>query len=655
MTKRPFQRTTLAGGALVLAMLVLAAYAAGCRDSAPDDLILQTPTTEALVFVKADAEETLNRTNGSSNLFKRSPISPSGLVTPLTNFTGASISDPVVSFDGDRILFSMRPAGGGQRNLYEIHADGSGLRQVTSGGGPDFDPVYLPDDRILFTSSRDAEMDEYNHAPAEHMYVCDLDGSNLERVSFNQSDDFDPTLLPNGRIMYTRWEHFGTMNRFPLFVTNPDGTGTFHLFGPHGINFFHSQPTPDGRIVAIASDMVEEDAGPLAFLKTEQGPADPATGPSSSHWDVLTPQVNMDGAPWPYGSFKYPMPVGGNRFVTSYSLPAATDGEVDYGLYTFTVSQSGSGTPGDPATFTVVNMSFLYNDPTTNEYDAQLLAPHAKPPVIPSTIDRNLTYGEFLAQDVFNRGTNDGQERPVKGVDPIDSIAVIVARPTAPGESNQISANDFETRAILGFAPVQSDGSFRIRVPANTPISFATLDQLGRGFVTKRTHLYVRPGEKFENCFGCHEDRHAGPPIATNPNPAAALMPAHDLNVPPSQWQIINFQNDIGPVVAAKCVSCHQPSGVIPPAGNLDLTSTPDTVRMNRIFPRAYVNLSGESMTTMNQEVDPAFPRRSRLIDYVLGAGSRSGQGFHPTGADSLTAVERRKFNLWVLLGAQYK
>jgi hypothetical protein len=132
-------------------------------------------------------------------------------------------------------------------------------------------------------------------------------------------------------------------------------------------------------------------------------------------------------------------------------------------------------------------------------------------------------------------------------------------------------------------------------------------------------------------------------------------MPAHDLNVPPSQWQIINFQNDIGPVVAAKCVSCHQPSGVIPPAGNLDLTSTPDTVRMNRIFPRAYVNLSGESMTTMNQEVDPAFPRRSRLIDYVLGAGSRSGQGFHPTGADSLTAVERRKFNLWVLLGAQYK
>src|SRR5207244_4578142 len=129
-------------------------------ESAPYDLILQSSTTDALVFLKADAEESLNRSNGNSNLYKLSPISPSGVVTPLTNFTGASISDPCVSFDGQRILFSMRPSGAGDRNLYEIRADGTGLHQVTTGSGPDFDPLYLPDDRILFTSSRDREMDE---------------------------------------------------------------------------------------------------------------------------------------------------------------------------------------------------------------------------------------------------------------------------------------------------------------------------------------------------------------------------------------------------------------------------------------------------------------------------------------------------------------
>src|SRR5690242_19726790 len=151
----------------------------GCRGSAPDDLIQQENTTDAIVFVKTKATETLNRTWADANLYKLSPIAPDGVVTPITNFVGASISDPKVSFDGKKILFSMRPPGGTWRNIYEINADGTGLRQVTSGGGHDFDPLYLPDDKIVFTSTRDNEMDEYNHSLAAHLYECDLDGSNL--------------------------------------------------------------------------------------------------------------------------------------------------------------------------------------------------------------------------------------------------------------------------------------------------------------------------------------------------------------------------------------------------------------------------------------------------------------------------------------------
>jgi hypothetical protein len=74
-----------------------------------------------------------------------------------------------------------------------------------------------------------------------------------------------------------------------------------------------------------------------------------------------------------------------------------------------------------------------------------------------------------------------------------------------------------------------------------------------------------------------------------------------------------------------------------------------------RVFPRGYINLSGESLKLRAQETDPPFPRRSRLIDYVLGVGSRAGQGAHPAGPDSLTAYEKRMFTFWVMLGAQYK
>ena len=652
MRNRPLKLAPATSLALLASVFLGAMSLTGCQQSAPDDLIQQEPTTEALVFVKSDASETLNRTWANSNLFVLSPISPDGVVTPLTNYTGASISDPAVSFDGKKILFAMRPPGGAWKNIYEINADGSGLRQVTSGGGHDFDPLYLPDGRIMFTSSRDNEMDEYNHSLAEHLYVCDANGGNMERVSFNQSNDFDPELLPDGRVMYTRWEHFGTMNRFPLFVTNPDGTGTFHLFGPHNRNFFHPSPTPDGRLIAIESTEIEGDAGPIAVLKPEQGPADPVTGAESLHWDVITPQVNLDGEPWPYGAFKYPRSLGGNKFVCSYTLPAATPGDTDYGLYTFTLTQTGSGTPADPATFTINGPTFLYNDPNTNELDAQLLAPHPKPPVVPYSVNHAVDYGVFLAQDVFNRGTNDGQEVPIRGVDRIDSIAVFTARPTMQGEMNDFSANDFEKKALIGMAPVYPDGSFRIKVPADLPISFATLDTLGRAFVNKRTHLYVRPGEEFNRCVGCHEDRVAGGPFPTNPNPMAALYPAHDLNIPKANFTIINYESTIGPIVAAKCASCHQ--GAAPPGG-LDLTAVPDTARMMRVFPRGYINLSGASLKLATQEVEPAFPRRSRLIDYVLGVGARAGQGFHPTGTDSLTAAERRDFSLWVALGAQYK
>jgi hypothetical protein len=642
---------------LLAAGMLLPLALSGCRESAPDDLIQEEPTTDALVFVKTNAIETLNRNNSPGNLFKLSPIAPDGVVTPITNFTGAAVSDPAVSFDGRKILFSMRPSGGGARNIYEINADGTGLRQVTSGGGQDFDPLYLPDDRIMFSSSRANEMDEYNHSPAEHLYVCDADGGNLERISFNQSDDFDPELLPDGRVVFTRWEHFGQQNRFPLFFTNPDGTGIFHFYGPHDRNFFHPTPTPDGRIIAIESRMIEGDAGPIAMLKTESGPADPISGPRSAHYDVVTSQVNNDGEPWPYGAFRYPRSIGGGTFVASYTLPAATEDEVDYGLYTFSMSSTGAGTAQDPANFTLQNLTFLYNDPNAQEYDAQLLAPHARPPVIPSVVDNNVDFGVFLAQDVFNRG-NDGQEVPVRGVDAIDSIAVIAARPTRPGEMNDFSANEFEKRALIGMAPVDPDGSFRIKVPANTPISFATLDAQGRGFVVKRTHLSVRPGEEFDRCVGCHEDRGAGGPVVTNPNPMAAAHEPFDLNIPASQFTVINYENDIGPIVAAKCASCHTPVIVGPDttlAGNLDLTAVPDTTEMGRIFPRGYINLSGESMNMTGQVVNPPFPRRSKLIDYVMALGSRSGQGFHTTGADSLDARERRLFNLWVMLGAQYK
>ncbi len=648
---------------------------AGCRSSAPNDVLVAEDTTEALVFVKTATEETLNRSSASGNLYLLSPISPDGVVTPLTDFVDASVSDPCVSWDATRILFSLRPPGSSDRNIWEIGVDGAGLRQVTANGGDDFDPLYLPNGRIMFTSNRSGEMDEYNFSPSEVLYTCDADGSRLERVSFNMSDDFDPAVMADGRVVFTRWEHFGTMNRFPLFFTNPDGSKTFHKYGPHNRNFFHPQPTPDGRLIVIESTRINEDAGPVAVLKLEKGPADPVLTVAEDHWNVLTTQVNNDGAPWAHGAFKYPYPIGGNRYVVSYTLPAAEDSQVDYGLYTFTLHQDGAGSDEDPATISLNDLTFLYNDPAFNEYDAQLVAPRPIPPVVEPLVDSTQDTGIFTASDVFNRSTNDGQEVPIHGTDPIDRLVVFTGIPTMRGEPNDFSANQFEKRAILGYAPVYPDGSFSIRVPADIPLAFATLDELGRAFVTKRTWIYVRPGVHTDECTGCHKDRGLSDEHITNPNPFAATQEPSDLNVAPADYRYITYENDIGPIVEAKCAGCHyttyrnrassglEPGGggpgaaaidTIPAPGFLDLSDVPDTTRRDRVFPRGYINLSGESEMNARQVVVPAFPRRSILIDYVLGVGAAASQGPHPDD-DVLTPEEKELFNLWVALGALYR
>jgi hypothetical protein len=186
----------------------------------------------------------------------------------------------------------------------------------------------------------------------------------------------------------------------------------------------------------------------------------------------------------------------------------------------------------------------------------------------------------------------------------------------------------------------------------------------------------VRPGETV-TCFGCHEDRVRGEPLPTNPNPIAAGLPPRDLNVPRSGWTFIDYENEIGPIVAAKCAHCHVERVVVRTSGSLEGgapgAAVPETTfapanlpltaelieggEMDAFFPRGYVNLSGEPEEGKPNYVNPAFPRRSPLVDAILGVDGRAAVGPHPdpSGPDALTDQEKQLFNLWVLLGAQYR
>ena len=198
---------------------------------------------------------------------------------------GYDVKDLTVSYDGSRVLFAMRaPEIEDEQptwNIWEYDAVAGSLRRViesdvTAEAGQDIAPAYLPDDRIVFSSTRQRvsrailldegkpqypALDEEREVPAFVLHVMDADGDNIEQITFNQSHDLDPLVTDEGAIVFSRWDNAGQTqgNGFNLYKVNPDGTGLSYLYGRHShgsvsddvnIEYLRPQATDSGRLLA---------------------------------------------------------------------------------------------------------------------------------------------------------------------------------------------------------------------------------------------------------------------------------------------------------------------------------------------------------------------------------------------------------------------
>ena len=204
-----------------------------------------------------------------------------GTLHNLTRLKAGDVSDPDVSYDGQRIVFSMMKDKTDWWHLYEIRADGTGLRQLTSGDHDKVDPCYLPNGQICFCSNRTGILNEYEMQRAELLYVMAADGSNVRQISFHLSEDFNPVVLQDGWVLWCRCEHHGSRDDFPLFVTRPDGRDTAEFFGSKGAIqepikvFFEATQLADGRVISTAlRHFYTWEAGALVVIDPRRGPTD---------------------------------------------------------------------------------------------------------------------------------------------------------------------------------------------------------------------------------------------------------------------------------------------------------------------------------------------------------------------------------------------
>jgi mono/diheme cytochrome c family protein len=481
-----------------------------------------------------------------TDLYMLSPISPSGDLTNLTKewTRGAAdhdrwgaAQDPEVSFDGERIVFSMRKANANSWLIYELNLGSGNLTQLTDIPTEcvtaqaerecnDIDPAYIDDTHIVFGSTRNRVEDEYERRLVPQLFTGELGGpdgrlKNVRQITFNQSHDQNPFLHSSGKIYYARWDHLGDPNKIPLFTVDPDGTKQFVLYGAdetfsgaQGMGsgqraFLEARELADGGIVTSLMERTSRfEGGAIAIVDISNFSAPPR---------IITPGSS------PYNNTEHPSEA---LFKTPYPV---FDGGKERLIVAKSARESGAGIPDPQVNFDLFvmdkdgsNMQLIHADPNYNDYDPVVVEPRRLPyprqmrfdPNVRKALDANAKTGRFFDANVYSR-QNDNHIKPDPTFVNSDGsvgqakylrVLEAVPMPDYGMRGGALGQTEFEKQKLVGYADVSGDGSFSIEVPANRPMHLQTLDENGMMLVNQLQWINVMPGER-RMCTGCHGPR----------------------------------------------------------------------------------------------------------------------------------------------------
>ena len=334
------------------------------------------PTDDNGVFQQQDLREQITFEFGA-DLYFRDRAAVGALPVNITERVSnglAAIRDVEIDYDGSRLLFAMRmPFEPGVDiedqvatwNIWQYTFETDELIRVISSPltaeiGHDIMPKYLPDGRIIFSSTRQSQsqallldegksgfpaQDEDDNEFAFNIHVMNDDGSGLKQITFNQSHDLDPSVLANGQIVYSRWDHNQSNNAVNLYRMNPDGSLPELLYGQQShdtgangetIQFMQPRQVADGRIMVLARPFTNtEGGGDLILIDTPQYVEN--TQPTKDNIGVLTGPAQEDatinevstvpGAPSIGGRYfsVYPIQDGTDRLMVSWTQCRLTE------------------------------------------------------------------------------------------------------------------------------------------------------------------------------------------------------------------------------------------------------------------------------------------------------------------------------------------
>ena len=507
-------------------------------------------------------------------------------------------------------------------HLFEIGLDGQGLRQLTSGPFDDFSPRYLGRDRMVFVSTRRGGYHRCGRGPCPVYTLSLLEPDGTVRViSYHETHEWDPVVLPDGRILYTRWDYVDRHAVFyqQLWTVRPDGSDVRIFYGNGTFNpvgIWEGMPVPGSRrVMATAAAHHAMTAGSIILVDVRRGQDGPepierltpdAPFPESEvpvlrepggSWfnpvGVEVPvRVPREARRWPGHCYRTPFPLSEKFFLAAYSFdpligePTANRANM-FGLYF--VDAFG-------------NKELLYRDLN----HCSLWPMVVKPRPMPAFVHRATVERAFTTEEKTTHFANDdrtrtaalegdlrsislfhltGKERVgVKGRLPevpgpngvglfilqnvyaawptlpevqIKRLRIVQVLPKSTPHINSPPvglANASPGKQVLGTVPVEPDGSAYFWAPAGIPLSFQALDELGQAVQIMRSVTYLQPGE-VSSCIGCHEPRHLAPPSGAMP--LALRRPPSEIQPGPPGSRPFSYPILVQPILDRHCVGCH--------------------------------------------------------------------------------------------------
>jgi mono/diheme cytochrome c family protein len=545
----------------------------------------------AQLFIKARASVSAIEINISDRaFFTETEILAATDTAPLA---GYDVKDLSVSYDGNRLLFAMRapeiedvdddeqPSW----NIWEYDLTADSLSRIIASDlgaefGQDTSPTYLPDARIVFSSTRQQAnqallldegkpqyqaLDENRVQIASVLHVMDADGSNIQQISFNQSHDLNPVVLSSGKIIFSRWDNVANNNSINIYQMNADGSGLEIVYGRHSHNseltddtlqFTQLTEQPNGELLAAIRPFVSNSWGgeyvnidisnyidntmPVASQSGLNGPAQES---------ALFDNILIDGSISPGGLFAavYPLWDNSQRLLFSWSQcrvynpeQVLVEGDVRIILPCDAERLANPQIEAAPLLFglwmfdPIENTQLVINVPEESQFYTDVVAMQAR------AFPADAQQAEEFDQDLANKNLGRVHIKSVydfAGTDVTAQGIAVMADPTQtpiddrPARFLRVvkavsipteAVRDFDNsafgrsrnqlmREIIGYVPIQPDGSVYFEAPANVPLTFSILDVNGRRVGERHQNWLQLAAGEVRTCNGCHSQDSEAP------------------------------------------------------------------------------------------------------------------------------------------------